>query len=105
MRRKAVISVRLAKSLANRYAGVTSSGGPIPPCRHVASTIGTMICLARGRTMEIRDDDLAHFEAHGAAALPAEGDEGYVEHDGARIWYATYRIRPAGDPAARRPRP
>ena len=26
----------------------------------------------------------------GAAALPAEGDEGYVEHDGARIWYAAY---------------
>ena len=40
--------------------------------------------------MEIRDDDLAHFEAHGAAALPAEGDEGYVQHDGARIWFAAY---------------
>ena len=42
--------------------------------------------------MEIRDDDLARFEAHGAAALPAEGDEGYVQHNGARIWFTTYGL-------------
>src|ERR1700735_2476819 len=42
--------------------------------------------------MEFHDDDLTHFEAHGAAALPVSSDEGYVEHEGARIWYASYGI-------------
>jgi pimeloyl-ACP methyl ester carboxylesterase len=36
------------------------------------------------------DDDLQRFEAHGAAALPATSDQGYVDHDGASIWYAAY---------------
>ncbi|HEY6573120.1 MAG TPA: alpha/beta hydrolase, partial [Candidatus Eisenbacteria bacterium] len=36
------------------------------------------------------DDDLARFEAEGAAPLPAADDQGHVEHDGARIWYAGY---------------
>ena len=40
--------------------------------------------------MESYDDDLETFEAQGAAPLPATDDRGYVEHDGARIWYATY---------------
>jgi pimeloyl-ACP methyl ester carboxylesterase len=40
--------------------------------------------------MESYDDDLKNFEAHGAAPLPVPGDQGYVDHDGARIWYATY---------------
>jgi pimeloyl-ACP methyl ester carboxylesterase len=40
--------------------------------------------------METSDDDLVNFEAHGAAPLPAASDQGYVDHDGARIWYATY---------------
>ncbi|HEX9448897.1 MAG TPA: alpha/beta hydrolase [Dongiaceae bacterium] len=40
--------------------------------------------------MEAYDDDLQHFAAHGAAPLPVTGDQGYVDHDGARIWYATY---------------
>jgi pimeloyl-ACP methyl ester carboxylesterase len=40
--------------------------------------------------MDIYDDDLREFEAHGAAPLPATNDHGYVEHEGARIWYATY---------------
>jgi pimeloyl-ACP methyl ester carboxylesterase len=40
--------------------------------------------------MESHDDDLKRFEAQGAAALPATTDQGYVEHDGARIWYASY---------------
>src|SRR5882762_10048631 len=40
--------------------------------------------------MDIYDDDLRKFEAHGAAPLPAANDHGYVEHEGARIWYATY---------------
>jgi pimeloyl-ACP methyl ester carboxylesterase len=38
--------------------------------------------------MEISDDDLVRFEAEGPA-LPAANAEGYVAHDGARIWYAS----------------
>ena len=41
--------------------------------------------------MEMSDDDLIRFEAEGAAPLPVADDQGYVEPDGARIWYATYR--------------
>jgi pimeloyl-ACP methyl ester carboxylesterase len=40
--------------------------------------------------MEVYDDDLRQFEADGAAPLPATNDHGYVEHDGSRIWYASY---------------
>jgi len=40
--------------------------------------------------MEAYDDDLTRFEAEGAAPLPLTEDQGYVEHDGARIWYAAY---------------
>lgn len=40
--------------------------------------------------METYDDDLSRFAAEGAAPLPETQDQGYVEHDGARIWYATY---------------
>jgi len=40
--------------------------------------------------MESYDDDLRKFEAQGAAPLPAPNDQGYVDHDGARIWYTTH---------------
>ena len=40
--------------------------------------------------METCDDDLSRFEADGAPPLPATNDQGSVEHDGARIRYATY---------------
>jgi pimeloyl-ACP methyl ester carboxylesterase len=40
--------------------------------------------------MEPYDDTLEHFAVHGAEPLPAAIDQGYVEQDGARIWYATY---------------
>src|SRR5262245_25419971 len=40
--------------------------------------------------MDIHDDDLSRFEANGAAPSPVTQDQGYVEHDDARIWYATY---------------
>lgn len=42
--------------------------------------------------LETRDDDLRKFEAEGAPALPPATAEGYVQHDGARIWYATYGL-------------
>ncbi|WP_114811831.1 alpha/beta fold hydrolase [Paraburkholderia kururiensis] len=40
--------------------------------------------------METFDDDLRHFEAHGAPSLPAAAEEGYVDHDGACIRYALH---------------
>ena len=40
--------------------------------------------------MEICDDDLSKFKADGAAPLPVADDQGYVENDGARIWYTTF---------------
>jgi pimeloyl-ACP methyl ester carboxylesterase len=40
--------------------------------------------------MESYDDDLENFEAHGALPLAVTSNQGYVDHDGARIWYATY---------------
>lgn len=44
--------------------------------------------------MKANDDDLARFEAEGAAPLPAAVQEGHVDHDGARIWYATFGTGP-----------
>ncbi len=40
--------------------------------------------------MEVCDGDLRKFEADGAAPLPIANDQGYVEHEGARIWYTAY---------------
>ncbi|MDX6712402.1 MAG: hypothetical protein QOH96_3418 [Blastocatellia bacterium] len=40
--------------------------------------------------MEVYDDDLKKFEAEGAARLPVANDQGFVDHQGARIWYSTY---------------
>jgi pimeloyl-ACP methyl ester carboxylesterase len=39
---------------------------------------------------EPHDDELEHFEAHGAPPLPLSNDSGWVEHEGARIWHASY---------------
>lgn len=44
--------------------------------------------------LEAYDDDLSRFAADGAASLPPTPDHGYVEHDGARIWYAAYGSGP-----------
>ncbi len=38
------------------------------------------------------DDDLELFDAQGAPPLPPATEQGYVDHDGARIWYASYGI-------------
>src|ERR671929_57689 len=40
--------------------------------------------------MEMQDDELTRFETEGAAPLPDTNEQGYVEHNGARIWYAAY---------------
>src|SRR5512134_1116191 len=39
--------------------------------------------------MQPTDDDLLHFEAEGAT-LPPTPEQGYVQNNGARIWYAAY---------------
>jgi pimeloyl-ACP methyl ester carboxylesterase len=44
--------------------------------------------------METYDDDLSRFAADGVAPLPVTHDQGHVEHDGARIWYATHGSGP-----------
>jgi len=36
------------------------------------------------------DDELLRFEAEGAPPLPDTTAQGFVPHDGARIWYASY---------------
>jgi pimeloyl-ACP methyl ester carboxylesterase len=53
------------------------------------------MCNLSQINMESYDDDLKNFEARGAASLPVTSDQGYVDHDGARIWYATYGSGPA----------
>src|ERR1700691_5468639 len=40
--------------------------------------------------MDIHDDELRNFEAKGATPLPGPNDQGYIENQGARIWYSTY---------------
>lgn len=42
---------------------------------------------------DFSDDDLAIFAAEGAT-LPPPDAEGHVEHDGARIWFASYGAGP-----------
>lgn len=44
--------------------------------------------------MEAHDDDLIRFETAGAAPLRLADERGFVEHDGARIWYAAYGSGP-----------
>src|ERR1700689_4940038 len=45
--------------------------------------------------MDFHDDDLRNFEAEGATPLPVPNDQGYLENQGARIWYSTYGAGPA----------
>jgi pimeloyl-ACP methyl ester carboxylesterase len=40
------------------------------------------------------DDELRIFEEQGAPPLPVASDQGYVDHDGARIWYSAYGSGP-----------
>lgn len=40
------------------------------------------------------DDELTRFAAQGAPPLPPTSRQGFVEHDGARIWYAAYGAAP-----------
>jgi pimeloyl-ACP methyl ester carboxylesterase len=40
--------------------------------------------------VEFCDDDLTNFEAEGATLSTPPDAQGYVEHEGAHIWYATY---------------
>jgi pimeloyl-ACP methyl ester carboxylesterase len=40
--------------------------------------------------MQTHDDELKQFEMQGAVPLPNADHQGYIEHDGVRIWYAAY---------------
>jgi pimeloyl-ACP methyl ester carboxylesterase len=40
--------------------------------------------------MEAHDDELIRFEASGASPLPVGANRGYIENDGARIWYSAH---------------
>src|SRR5689334_10817088 len=40
--------------------------------------------------METYDADLIQFEAEGAAPLPETSEQGYIPHEGAKIWYTAY---------------
>ena len=40
--------------------------------------------------VEFRDNDLKTFEANGASPLPVSSREGYVDHEGAQIWYSVF---------------
>jgi pimeloyl-ACP methyl ester carboxylesterase len=44
---------------------------------------------------EFNDDDLARFESQGGTPLPAADEQGWLEHDGARIWHASFGQGPA----------
>ena len=44
--------------------------------------------------MDPHDDELRRFEATGATPLPVTNDLGYIESDGALIWYRAYGIGP-----------
>lgn len=45
--------------------------------------------LHRGDS-DANDDELRKFDAEGATPLPPSSEQGYLENDGAQIWYATY---------------
>ncbi len=58
--------------------------------RQLKTSCRASACTLRQVGMELRDDDLTNFERHGAEPLRATNDQGYVDHEGARIWYATF---------------
>ena len=41
-------------------------------------------------TAEFADDDLVRFDAQGGTPLPAPDTEAWLDHDGARIWHASF---------------
>jgi len=49
-----------------------------------------MIASVALRVDMMIDDELELFDSEGAPPLPAVADQGTIEHDGARIWYASY---------------
>lgn len=49
---------------------------------------------------ELDDDELVRFHAHGSAPLPAADAEGWLDHDGARIWHASFGRGPAASATA-----
>ncbi len=48
-----------------------------------------------GYPMTFRDLDLTYVESHGIPSLPEPREHGFVENEGARIWYASHGSGPA----------
>jgi pimeloyl-ACP methyl ester carboxylesterase len=44
--------------------------------------------------MDFQDDELLRFEGEGGRPLPDTDEKGYVENDGARIWYSSHGSGP-----------
>lgn len=40
--------------------------------------------------MLFRDDDLTYLESHGIPPLPEPDEQGFIDNEGARIWYASH---------------
>ena len=66
---------------------IDSRRAPIGARLSLANSLPVEKCNER---MDSYDDHLENFEALGAGPLPVASDQGYVEHDGARIWYLRY---------------
>jgi pimeloyl-ACP methyl ester carboxylesterase len=62
----------------------------LPIFRPADKVVMGIIGTGFGEKMESYDDELLRFEAEGALPLPETEFQGYVENDGARIWYAVY---------------
>jgi pimeloyl-ACP methyl ester carboxylesterase/ADP-ribose pyrophosphatase YjhB (NUDIX family) len=63
-----------------------------PLLRRIRAALGDGINQESGS--EPYDDDLRRFEAESAAPLPDTDNQGHIENDGARIWYAAYGSGP-----------
>ena len=42
--------------------------------------------------MDFHDDELIRFEGEGGPALPETDQKGYIDNDGARIWYSSHGV-------------
>src|SRR5262249_38251492 len=51
---------------------------------------GILDCCLDLKAITMTDDSLKLFEADGAPPLPSTAEQGYVDHDGAAIWYASF---------------
>src|SRR6202161_1043017 len=77
-----------------------SESGMVKTYEIALDTIDAGVCLLQSdespalrkttSTMNPYDDEPRKFEMQGAPPLPNPSDVGYIENDGARIWYSVY---------------